>query len=122
MPTLCALALLAGCGDDDEPKRTVTVPGGDEIRVKADEYSFDPGRVVVDGARPRIRLRLENAGSLAHNIHVLDGERDLGGVPSFSAGESRSASVAVPPGSYRLVCTVGDHEELGMTGELEVKR
>ncbi len=121
MPTLCAVVVLAGCGDDDEPERTVTVPAGDEIRVKADEYSFDPTRVIVDGAPPRIRLTLENAGSLAHNIRVLDGERDLGGVRSFSSGESRSANVTVPPGSYRLVCTVGDHEELGMTGDLEVR-
>ncbi len=25
------------------------------------------------------------------------------------------------PGNYEMVCTVGDHAELGMTGELEVQ-
>ena len=89
--------------------------------MKGDEYSFDPGRVIVSGAPPELRITLDNSGILAHNIRVLDGDRDLGGVRSFPPGEQRSASVRLPPGKYRLVCTVGDHEELGMKGELEVR-
>jgi plastocyanin len=119
---LCAsLAALSGCGDDDDPGRTVTVGAETELQVKADEYSFDPERIVVEGAPSSLRFDLDNVGSLAHNLHVLDGDRSLGGVRSFPAGEQRRFTVRVPPGSYRLVCTVGDHEELGMVGRLEVK-
>ncbi len=90
--------------------------------MKADEYSFDPERIVVDGSAPRLRFALDNVGSLAHNLYVRAGERTLGGVRSFPAGEQRRFEVRVPPGSYQLICTVGDHAELGMVGELEVRR
>jgi uncharacterized cupredoxin-like copper-binding protein len=29
--------------------------------------------------------------------------------------------VRLTPGTYEMLCTVGDHAELGMRGELEVK-
>lgn len=122
IPTLVALGALSGCGGDDKPLRTVTVPGNQTIRIEGDEYAFDPGRLIVTGATPELRIRLDNVGSLAHNIRVLDGNRDLGGLRSFPSGEERETTIRVPPGKYRLVCTVGDHEELGMTGELEVRR
>lgn len=121
-PTLAALAALSGCGGDDKPLRTATVPGDQAIRIQGDEYSFDPGRLIVTGAPPELRITLDNVGSLAHNIRVLDGERDLGGTRSFPAGEERDTTVRLPPGKYRLVCTVGDHEALGMKGELEIRR
>ena len=44
-----------------------------------------------------------------------------GGTPPFPGGGTRSARLRLEPGSYKLLCTVGDHAELGMTGELEVK-
>ena len=121
IPTLAALAVLSGCGGDDKPARTVTVPGDQGVRLEGDEYKFDPGRVIVTRAPPQLRLALDNVGTLAHNVRVLDGDRDLGGLRSFSSGEERETTVRIPPGKYRLVCTVGDHEELGMKGELEVR-
>ena len=121
IPTLAALAALSGCGGDDKPLRTATVPGDQAIRIEGDEYLFDPGRLIVTGAPPELSITLDNVGSLAHNIRVLDGDRDLGGLRSFSSGEERDTTIRVPPGRYRLVCTVGDHEDLGMTGELEIR-
>jgi plastocyanin len=122
---LAALAasslLLAACGDDDDGgARTVTVPAGKEVRVVADEYAFDPSGLVVEGGGS-VELSVENDGSLAHDLKVLDGERELGGTPIFQAGETRSARLRLEPGEYRYVCTVGDHEELGMRGTLEVR-
>lgn len=122
IPTLAGLAALFGCGGDDKPLRTATVPGESPIRIEGDEYSFEPRRLIVTGAGPELRITLDNVGSLAHNIRVLDGDRDLGGLRSFPSGEERGTTIRVPPGNYRLVCTVGDHAKLGMTGELEVRR
>lgn len=91
------------------------------MRVVASEYAFDPGRIVVTSAPAELRLTLDNQGDLAHDIVVLDGDTEVGGLPSFPGGEQRATTVKVEPGSYRLVCTVADHEELGMEGTLEVK-
>jgi plastocyanin len=122
IPTLAVLAALSGCGGDDKPLRTATVPGDSPIRIEADEYSFDPGRVIVTGAPRELRITLDNVGTLAHNIQVLDGDRELGGVRSFPSGQQRDTTISLAPGKYRFVCTVGDHEELGMHGELEVRK
>lgn len=119
---LCALlAALAACGGEDEPLRTVTVEGSGPIRISGDEYRFDPGRIVVRGGAP-LRIQFANEGSLAHNLTVFEGQRKLTGLRSFPPGEERSLRVDVPPGAYRLVCTVADHEELGMVGELDLRR
>ncbi|MGH2838244.1 MAG: plastocyanin/azurin family copper-binding protein [Thermoleophilaceae bacterium] len=53
---------------------------------------------------------------------MLDGASELGGTPTFIGGDARTGIVRIDaPGDYKLVCTVGDHEALGMTGTLTVK-
>jgi plastocyanin len=116
------LALLAGCGGDDDGSggRTVTTAPGATVTVDAHEYSFDPDRLVLE--RPGgVTIRLRNEGDLAHNLRVLRDGDDVGGTPSFPSGGTRTAKLRLAPGRYEYVCTVGDHAELGMTGELEVK-
>ena len=115
---LCSL-LLAACGADDDPARTVTAPANAKLQVVADEYSFDPEAIVLAGAGT-LTLTLRNEGAVAHNLRVFRGDEDIGGTPTFRAGGSESARVNLEHGSYELVCTVGDHEELGMTGTLRV--
>jgi plastocyanin len=122
-----AAAGLAACGGNgDDTARTVTVEtgAGGAVRVVGDEYSFDPKGIVIaaggGGGPVGLKLTLDNRGALAHNLRVLDGDRDQGGTPTFQGGETRSGEVELAPGRYRMVCTVGDHEELGMVGTLEV--
>jgi plastocyanin len=118
---LAALALLvAGCGGEDEPGRTVTAPASGAVRVVAKEYSFDPSAIVMRGPGT-LRVRLVNEGSLAHNLKLMKDGEELGGTPSFPGGESRSARLRVESGAYEFICTVGDHAELGMKGTLKVE-
>jgi plastocyanin len=118
----CSTAALAGCGGggDKRPAKAVTVERGQVVRVTGTEYRFTPDRVVVLGGGGRIRLRLANEGSLAHDLRLFRGGREVGGTPAFQGG-SRSASLELVPGTYRMVCTVGDHAKLGMTGLLRVR-
>ena len=122
LPLTTLLALIAaGCGgDDDEPGRTVTVGSGETITVVGDEYSFDPETIVLTGGG-KLTIALDNQGSLAHNLRVFDGASDVGGTPTFAGGDPRSGTVDLEPGDYEMVCTVGDHADLGMTGKLQVK-
>ena len=118
-----ATALGSGCGDDDQEARTTTVEGPSELRVVGNEYSFDPETVIYEsgGSRAEITISLDNRGALAHNLKVFAGGRELGGTPTFPGGREESGTVELDPGEYRMVCTVGNHEELGMTGTLEVR-
>jgi plastocyanin len=125
---VAAAALPLACGDDDDDRgRTVTVPAEPPrpIEIVGDEYFFDPSTVVVTGAGDEasfeVEFVLDNQGSLAHNVRVFLDDEELGGTPTFGGGEKRSGKVPVGPGEYRLVCTVADHEEQGMTGKLVVR-
>ena len=124
LPLALAPLLALGCGGDDgsdgAPGRTATVAPNQRLTVVGREYSFDPSRIVVSGAG-RLTLTLRNEGSLAHNIKVRRGGEEVGGTPSFPAGRKESATLNLEHGSYEYVCTVGDHAELGMTGELVVR-
>jgi plastocyanin len=123
---LATAAAFGGCGGDGggAPERTATVPATATARVVGDEYSFDPSALVVTatGTGPaKLTIELVNEGSLAHNLKVERDGRELGGTPTFEGGETRSGSVELATGRYRMVCTVGDHEALGMVGTLEVR-
>ena len=119
--TALLLVVAAGCGDqDDTAGRTVTVKSGKEVTVVAKEYSFDPETIVVTGGS-KLTVKLDNQGTLAHNLRVFDGGTDIGGTPTFAGGEPRTGTVEVEPGEYEILCTVGDHADLGMKGKLEVK-
>jgi plastocyanin len=124
-PLLVLLAALAvaGCGGDDDGGgngAATPLSAGATLRVIADEYSFAPAAVVLDGGG-ELRIRLQNEGSLAHNLRLVRDGEDVGGTATFPGGESGSDLVRVSAGRYEMVCTVGDHAELGMTGELQVK-
>ncbi|HEX2234054.1 MAG TPA: hypothetical protein VHG69_11910 [Thermoleophilaceae bacterium] len=119
---VCA-CLASGCGGDDEGEgRTETFPAEEgRIRVVGREYSFDPSNVVLAGGPAQVNVALDNRGSLAHNLKLFKDGREVGGTPTFEGGRTRAAWIKLDLGSYRMVCTVGDHEELGMVGALEVE-
>jgi len=116
---LCSLLVL-GCGDDGQQGRTVTAPANAKLRVVGDEYSFDPSTIVLQGAGT-LAVTLQNEGSLAHNLKVLRGDEEIGGTPTLPAGRTGSARLNLEHGNYRIICSVGDHEQLGMTGTLRVR-
>jgi plastocyanin len=123
LPLLLAAALAVGCGDEENerPKGPVkSFADGQPLRVVGKEHFFTPARVRASG--DQIRIELANEGTLAHNLKVFQGARDLGGTPTFPAGSTRGGTVKLRPGRYRMVCTVANHEQLGMVGELEVAR
>jgi plastocyanin len=118
-----ALGLVAcGGGDDDGGGgAAATFQQGQAIKVVGKEYSFDPGNVTIEGGGGQTEIEFENGGSLAHNLRLEKDGEDVGGSNTFTGGESQSFSVDVQPGEYEMICTVGDHADLGMTGKLTVK-
>jgi plastocyanin len=116
----CVTVALAGCGGggDKTRARTETVPAGQAVKVTGREYRFDPAALVLSAGR--VRIRFSNEGSLAHDLRIFRGGRNVGGTPAFRSG-SRTVTLDLQPGAYRMVCTVGDHATLGMSGSLRVR-
>jgi plastocyanin len=68
-----------------------------------------------------VRLRLKNDGSLPHDLHVREGDRELGGTDAIGEGETTGTTLSIPAGEYEFYCSIGDHAELGMKGTLRVE-
>ena len=126
--TLAALALAAstvaaGCGSDPP----YTPAAGHTVRLRLDEYRVLPQRVTVPAGRIEIVAR--NTGRLTHNVAVVQFDRPLGEdeekqyarTPTAHPGDVVRTSVTLKPGKYRLVCTIGNHDNLGQYGELKVE-
>ena len=110
------LAAASGCGGSDEPSRP---PGPNEVVMT--EYEFNPRDADV---KRGTELTVRNDGQIAHNLTVeRSGAADekLIGTDSFLGGRSKTLKVDLPPGRYRMVCTVPGHEQLGMLGVLRVR-
>jgi plastocyanin len=124
---LGAAALAAGCGPS-APDPVTDKDGTLRLRLGDPEYAMEPGAIKVRSGRIRILAR--NEGTLTHNVKVEEATDEEGAVPIVYGGTAtmqpgeRAPGVTVRlfPGRYRLVCTIGNHENLGQYAELEVTR
>ena len=123
VPVALALAVAAtGCGTDP-----VEIEGR-TLRLRLDEYGIAPQDVKV--APGRLRIVATNAGRLTHNLKIVRQDEDdleapvveIGGTRTAQPGESaRVTFEKLRPGSYRLACTIANHDDLGQYGELVVE-
>jgi plastocyanin len=127
MPLLAVLAALVatGCGDEIAYTRAPDR----RVDVRLDEYRVLPEHIQVTAGRVTITAR--NTGRLTHNLVVVQFNRPLGdeqekqyGQPTKTLfpGETGSTTVDLKPGKYRLICTIGNHDNLGQYAELKVIR
>lgn len=136
---LIALAVVTGCGDDDEGR--VDVGGGTDttgtettgtsteaapagapvatVTVKETEFRLSPANASVRKAGV-VEFRVTNAGKV---VHALEVEGPDGGVETEEIKPGSSATLKAnldKPGRYKWYCPIGDHEQRGMKGEITV--
>lgn len=125
LPALLILGALtlAGCGDG--PSYTRVSDG--VLKVDLDEYRLRPENIEVP-AGP-IHLQAANSGRLTHNLAIESLDREegeeatlYGRTDTLHPGErgTERDPITLKPGKYRLVCTIGNHDDLGQYGELKV--
>jgi len=108
------VAALAGCGAPDP----VTV-AGPTLDLRLSEYRIAPPAVVV--RRRRVEIRARNTGILTHNVVLERAGRRVRVVPTLQPGRAARVSVTLARGSYRMYCSIGNHDDLGMYGTLTVR-
>jgi plastocyanin len=110
-----ALIVLAGA---------VLAPAADarttNVGVGLREFRLAPVRDVV---RPGyVRFYISNHGEDGHNLVVVRRGHVYGRTSEIRSREQRTLRVRLRrPGHYRLVCTIADHEQRGMTARLIVR-
>ena len=128
MRRLAALLLLgaltlAACGDGPSYTRA----GNGVLKIDLDEFTLRPENVEVPAGT--IHLVARNRGRLTHNLAIQALDREEGEEPTTygrtdtlqpgQTGREREP-ITLKPGKYRLVCTIGNHDDLGQYGELKV--
>ena len=123
---------LAACGgdDDDDGDTAATTTettgaagatgGGETVDVTMTDFKFDPKDPTVKPGE--VTFDVVNDGETLHNMEVEgpSGEAEL--PEDLQPGDSGSFNVDLSePGKYRFYCPVGNHEQLGMVGEVTVQ-
>lgn len=116
-----AIALCAGCSDDDPVRESKPV-----VQVTLDEYAIAPQDISVPSGR--VELIARNVGRLTHNLRVErppknpeDQAEPLASTPTAQPGQTVRVTVDLRPGTYRMRCSLANHDDLGMYGELQVR-
>ena len=113
--TVALAAAASGCADDSAPTRA----RDGRVDVTLDDFLIRPQRI---RARPgRLEFRVSNEGKVAHAFRVLRGAREVVAVKTLRPGATGRGSGAFTRGDYKMVCILGNHEELGMYGTLAVR-
>ena len=116
-----AAAALAGCGGDGEPAETEAPAGGGEpvatVEVSETEFALDPENPTVSESG-LIEFVATNDGQIDHALEV-EGPEEVE-TETIPPGESASLQVELPPGEYKWYCPIGDHEDQGMVGTVQV--
>lgn len=112
---LALAVLLSGCREAPEP---VVARDGD-LSIEMRDYRFEPE--FIRSSSREVRIEVVNRGRLPHALRLrLRGKERLS-ISTVLPGRRGSATATLEPGSYRMVCPIGNHEELGMYGTLVVR-
>jgi plastocyanin len=114
-----AAAVLAapasGCTGDAPPAQA----RAGKVDVTLDDFFIAPQKI---RAKPgRITFVVTNRGAIGHTLRVKQGDRDVAAIETLLPGASATTSGVFKKGDYKLVCILGNHEELGMYGTLTVR-
>jgi len=88
--------------------------GATEFHLVLSRASVKTGKVVIE---------LQNQGEDVHDLRLrkFGGKRTYS-FPLASPGARVTRTLKLPPGRYRLWCSVADHRQLGMRAVLHVRR
>ena len=126
-------ALLSACGGGDP---TPVLDRDQTLHVTLDEYRIEPQAIEVKATAFPVHLHIvaRNKGRLTHNLKIeqvsdsaeqgTDVQPTIYGGTDRTAqpGETVSGDVTLWPGTYRMTCTIANHDNLGQYGKLVVKR
>ncbi len=116
------ILLAAGCSPAEETESEVQEAVEEPVEVieiNETEFSLDPAEITLE--RPGTYVfRAVNSGNAVHALEIEGGgiEEET---ENIQPGESTEMEVNLDPGTYKLYCPVGNHEERGMVGTVTVR-
>jgi uncharacterized cupredoxin-like copper-binding protein len=124
---------MVGCGsssDDNSTSNAATqasttggaaTGAGGTVDLTATDFKFDPSDTTVKSGK--VTFNEKNDGQVTHSLEIEDvtpgHDQELEG--DVSPGSSGTLTANLAPGKYEFYCPVGNHKQMGMTGEITVK-
>jgi glucose/arabinose dehydrogenase/plastocyanin len=108
----------AGASDAEtaQSRSTPVSAAAEAIVIGMYDIYFEPDRVRMP-ANTDVRFVFENRGAAPHNFEIK--ERDIS--IDVAPGETAEAVINLPPGTYKFICNVPGHKQVGMNGALVVE-
>ncbi|GAA0674212.1 hypothetical protein GCM10010193_28810 [Kitasatospora atroaurantiaca] len=108
----------SGTAESAKPSQTSESAYDREVEVEAKEYElkFEGMETFTAKAGEKIEFKLENKGSVEHELEVFgpDG-KEIGEVSPVKPGQTGEAVITLAvPGTYTLKCGIGNHADHGM--------
>lgn len=118
LAAVAAALLLTACGGDDDAGSgdAATADGDADVTVVAEDVDF--GADAYDAEPGDVTFEYVNEGIIEHSL-VIEGIDDFRLLVE-TRDEVDQGTVALEPGSYRLLCDIPGHAEAGMVADLEV--
>ena len=113
-----AVASPAASAEETAGATTATGTSGQEVVLGLYDMYFEPNHIVIP-ANTDVRFVLENHGESPHNFSVKTATADID--VDVEPGGTAETVVNLPPGTYKFICNVPGHKQLGMNGSLVVK-
>ncbi|MGH8971926.1 MAG: cupredoxin domain-containing protein [Acidimicrobiia bacterium] len=101
-----------GNGGDGAAAEDGNVPA---LEVEGRDYSFEPSDLTATAGEAKIELK--NTGAVEHDLTIDDPKLKV----TALAGQTKSGTVTLEPGSYEFYCAVAGHRAQGMEGKLTVQ-
>ena len=105
---------MADASGAPQPTLPDTGDAAGKFEIKAFDLGFDPAMVMVD--KPgTYDVTFNNTGAAPHDVTFDDGTKI-----AANPGEAKTATVTVPAGGIKFICSIPGHSAAGMQGEVMV--
>lgn len=123
IPVVAALAALVAAGPASSQDGPAAHAAGGSVGIGEREFRISVYRRVVTPGLVRFNVR--NFGEDVHDFAVFSTRgrgRLIKRTKEISSGDTRTLTVSLGSGTYRLVCTTSDHLARGMKAKIIVRR
>ena len=108
---------VAGCGGDDGEEAT-NGTSSQTFSITESDFTLTPATVTIDAAGT-YTFEATNDGGVDHSLEI-EGSGVEEVTETIGPGESASITVDLESGTYEMYCPIGNHRDLGMSGEVTV--
>ena len=109
---------VAGCGGDDGEEATNGTSSQETFSISESDFTLTPPTVTIE-APGTYTFEATNDGGVDHSLEIEgNGVEEV--TETIAPGESASVTIDLESGTYEMYCPIGNHRDLGMSGEVTV--